>query len=266
MKFTLWMYLDPLYLLAQTKICAWSRKLCWGALAHTLTATHCWFLNRSSPLYSALQIVTNISSTATVYWLEDVRRGPVVLNDFGREPPKFSLPTLQGEKGGPGGPRWSPFRACYVWVSLCSFTSREVLSLVYLLLRPCSVLWAVSNAWSTIVKHINKLSWAKNTLCLIIYLLSYIICSLDQLFGMVPWEVPWEREREKCKSNHALWLLPQSWSTEKVCLSQDSWPKFRAPTLVWSQEKHIQMSAVCLGGCFSKLGCFIVWSDLCQTT
>lgn len=195
-----------------------------------------------------------------------MRRGPVVLNDFGRGPPKFSLSTLQREKGGPGGPRWSPFRACYVWVSLCSFTSREVLSLVYLLLPPCSVLWAVSNAWSTIVKHINKLSWAKNTLCLIIYLLSYIICSLDQLFGMVPWEVPWEREREKCKSNHALWLLPQSWSTEKVCLSQDSWSKFRALTLVWSQEKHIQMSAVCLRGCFNKLGCLIVWSERFQAT
>lgn len=131
-----------------------------------------------------------------------------------------------------------------------------------------AVLQAVSNAWGTMVNQNSKLSWAKNTLCPIIYLLSYIIVAWINSLAWFP-----ERSHGREGGRSARVTMPSDCcisldlvSYEKVCVSQDIWPKFRAPTLVWSQEKHIQMSAVCLRGCFSELGCSVVWSDQCQAT
>lgn len=46
-------------------------------------------------------------------------------------------------------------------------------------------------------------------------------------------------------------------SSEKVCVSQDGWAKFRVPMVVWSQGKHIQMRAISPRACFSELDCLL---------
>lgn len=132
----------------------------------------------------------------------------------------MTLLTGKGKKG-PGGLTQSLVRACYVWVFLCSFTHWWASS-GYL------VLPLIVRAVSNIGVH-GALQWPKWISFLELKIHSVQICllfcivwSLDQLFGMVHWAAPWEREKEKHVCNHALSLLHQpqvrkQW--KRVCLS-----------------------------------------------